>query len=783
MPLTRRLPPSLRNVLALLATAALAIAALLLPASAATDLSLLSTVFREHGTAMLFIDPDSGRIVDANAAAGKLYGYPVERLIGRRIEEFNVLDATEVAAERRRAQAEARNYFLFPHRLAGGTVRTVEVYSSPVVLADGHRVLFSLIHEASSKTLNDGELLAYKTRLEELVQLRTRELDTAQQHTRSVLLGAIAIQSVIIVLLLVSNLHRRRAAQSLARREEQLSTLINAMPDIVCFKDGSGRWQEANAFTRTLFGLDNVDFRGKTDTELAPPGHFLHDALAACARSDQQALAGTASVRCEETIPLADGNARIFDIIKVPLFNPDRSRRGLVVIGRDITDSKAAESEIERLAYFDPLTNLPNRRLLLDRLSNTLSAARRSGRHGAILLVDLDYFKTLNEARGHEMGDRLLEAVAKRLTACMREADTVCRFGGDEFVLLLPELAAHPAHAADLARAVAEQIRATIAAPYPMDAEEVSVGASIGVTLIPNSQAASIADLLKQAETAMYQAKDAGRNAVRFFEPEMQERVEARFALEGELRHAIERGQLRLYLQPQVDRDGTIVAAEALLRWQHPERGLVAPAHFIPLAEENGFIVALGNWALRESCRLLVAAERAQITLRLAVNVSPRQFHQAGFVATVREILADTGADPGKLTLEITEGLVIDRVHQTVATMTELRTLGIHFSIDDFGTGYSSMAYLKRLPINELKIDRAFIQDAPTDPNDAALIDAILAVAKHLRLAVVAEGVETAEQAAFLDQRSPMLYQGYLFGRPEPAEKLFERLIRERELC
>jgi len=736
--------------------------------------------FRKHGAAMLLLSANDGRILDANAAAAHFYGYPPEQLIGRTVDELTALDNDAIAGERALAQIESRSHLVLPQRLANGRVRAVEFYTSPLPLGASAGTQLAVLQDVEGLREAEARLAEYRHYTEETIVRNNREAVETQGQLRQALLAAVLIQALIIALLIANVARRRRVTRALVHREEQLTALIDAMPDLVCFKDGTGRWRQVNAFAVRQLGLEGIDYRNCRNLELAERQPFHHETFHACEATDEAAWQQRSLYRSEERIPSPDNPHSVFDVIKVPLFNPDGSRRGMVVIGRDITARKAADSEIERLAYFDPLTNLPNRRLLQDRIANAQAAARRSGRYGAILLVDLDYFKTLNEARGHEMGDRLLKAVAERLTGCLREADTVARFGGDEFVLLLPDLASHAGFAADMARSVAAKVRNAIALPYPMDDEDVVVAASLGVTLVPNGQATTIADLLKQAETAMYQAKEAGRDQVRFFEPEMQARVEARFALEGDLRHAVERGELQMYLQPQVDSDGQIVAAEALMRWLHPHRGLVPPSHFIPVAEETGLILELGEWAMRETCHLLARAEAAGTPIRMAVNVSPRQFHRSGFVRRVRDILAESGADPTRLTMEVTEGLVIDRVHQTVATMSELRALGVHFSIDDFGTGYSSLAYLKRLPINELKIDKTFIQDAPTDPNDAALIDTILAVAAHLRLNVVAEGVETREQADFLTRRAPMLYQGYLFGRPEPAAGLLERLAAQQ---
>ncbi len=446
----------------------------------------------------------------------------------------------------------------------------------------------------------------------------------------------------------------------------------------------------------------------------------------------------------------------------------------ILAVVRDITERKAAETEIHRLAYLDALTGLPNRRLFLDRLNQALAAARRSGHWGAILFVDLDHFKRINDARGHNIGDLLLKQVSERLTRYRRDEDTVARQGGDEFAVLLVNLAATHSAAIRLAIRVAEKIRNAINTPFQIDGLEYHIGVSIGITVFPKA-AESLDDLLREADTALYRAKEAGRNTVSYFEPAMQETVQARFALEHDLRQALLRNEMRLFLQPQVDGQGRFVGAEALVRWERPNHGLVSPAVFIPVAEESGIILALGRWVLEEACRLLKQLDTTGHTLRLAVNVSPRQFRQTDFTTCVCAVLQSTGANPTHLVLEVTEGLVIENIHDTIAKMKELNRLGIRFSIDDFGTGYSSLAYLKQLPLHELKIDRTFVQDAPTDPNDAALVEAILAVAQHLKLAVVAEGVETEIQLDFLKQRGCDVFQGYFFDRPLPWPQFQEK--------
>jgi len=446
----------------------------------------------------------------------------------------------------------------------------------------------------------------------------------------------------------------------------------------------------------------------------------------------------------------------------------------------DITRRKEAEEEIRQLAFFDPLTQLPNRRLLHDRLQHALLSCARNQRRGALLFIDLDNFKNLNDTLGHDMGDHLLEQVARRLTACIREGDTVARLGGDEFVVVLEDLSAAAADAAAETTLVGEKIRLALNQPYQFaDAEHHSTP-SIGATLFGDHKE-TVEDLLKQADMAMYQAKAAGRNTLRFFDPQMQAAVTARAAMESELRRGVQEGQFVLYYQPQVDRDGRLTGAEALLRWRHPLRGIVAPAEFIPLAEETGLILPLGYWVIETACAQLAAwATRAgTAALTLAVNVSARQFRHPDFVAQVTALIAGSGADAHRLKLELTESLLLDDVDETIAKMTALKARGVGFALDDFGTGYSSLSYLKRLPLDQLKIDQSFVRDVLTDANDAAIARTIVALATNLGLAVIAEGVETEAQRVFLAGHGCHAYQGYLFDRPLPLAE-FERMMQRR---
>ncbi len=447
---------------------------------------------------------------------------------------------------------------------------------------------------------------------------------------------------------------------------------------------------------------------------------------------------------------------------------------GGIAIVEDITDRHKSEDEIRHLAYFDPLTRLPNRRLLMDRLGHAMTASTRSRQFGALMILDLDHFKSINDSQGHDVGDRLLVEVARRLANCLRQDDTVSRLGGDEYVVLAEGLGATEPAAANHAEAIAEKLRAAVQLPYELGGSETEYFSttSIGLTLFcGRDDSAEI--LLKQADVALYQAKDAGRNAIRFFNPAMQSAIERRAALQASLRRGLDRDEFRLYYQPQIDRNGRLIGAEALIRWQAPGQGLVLPAQFIPLAEESGLILHIGRWVLDTACARLKTWERNPHLrgLRLSVNVSARQFHQPDFIEQVRQSLLASGADPVRLTLELTESVVLDHVEAVISRMAQLSGMGVGFALDDFGKGYSSLSYLKRLPLDQIKVDRAFVRDTPRDANDAAIVRAILAISHSLGLQVIAEGVETEEQRAFLDRHGCHAYQGYLFSRPLPIDE------------
>jgi diguanylate cyclase (GGDEF)-like protein/PAS domain S-box-containing protein len=455
-----------------------------------------------------------------------------------------------------------------------------------------------------------------------------------------------------------------------------------------------------------------------------------------------------------------------------PFFDDKGEIIGGTAIIQDVTERKEAEEKIRNLAFYDPLTNLPNRRLLLDRLQHAMASSARSGKKGALLFIDMDNFKALNDTLGHDMGDLLLQQISQRLLACVREGDSVARLGGDEFVVMLEDLDEHAIEAAEQTEDIGEKLITFLARPYQLAAHEYRTTSSIGATLI-NGHWQSRDELLKQADIAMYQAKKAGRNMLRFFDQEMQDAVNARALLEGQLRTAIEKEQFQLYYQVQVDGSRTPVGAEALIRWAHPERGLVPPDHFIRVAEETELILPIGQWVLETACAQLKAWQQNESTrhLTLAVNVCASQLREDNFVSEVKAAIRRYGIDPMLLNLELTESALLENIEETIDTMNALRKTGVRFALDDFGTGYSSLQYLKRLPLDQLKIDRSFVHEVATNESDREIVRTIIAMADSMNLATMAEGVETEAQHQFLSNSGCTHCQGYLFGKPVPIDQ------------
>ena len=568
---------------------------------------------------------------------------------------------------------------------------------------------------------------------------------------------------------------QQRAEAALKSSEEKFAKAFHSSPDAITITEcNSGRYLEVNDGFCRLTGYSAAEVVGQTVYEI---GIWADDKQRGALLAE---LRERGRVHHREML----GRNKRGDILTVEV-SVERITLNevdcLLLTARDVSQLKNAQAQIRHLAYHDPLTNLPNRALLMDRLSQQIALLKRHNLRGALLFLDLDHFKHINDSLGHPVGDAVLKIITARLEASVRLEDTVARLGGDEFVVLLSGLEGSRELVEAQVRELADTLRELLAEPMSLDGQRLQVTPSIGVALIPD-HGATPADLLKRADIALYRAKDSGRNTTQLFHTTMQKAASERLRMENDLRLALARGELALHFQPQVDaRDNRIVGAEVLLRWHHPQLGQQPPAQFIQVLEESGLILEVGSWILDEACdacaRMLTDGLIDADDFSLCVNISPRQFRQADFVGRVLRSLDDYRLPRKMLKLEITEGIVIQNLEDTISKMRELKRYGVSFAMDDFGTGYSSLTYLKRLPVDALKIDQSFVRDATVDPNDAEIVRAIVAMARSLDLAVIAEGVELTEQLEFLEQLGCYLYQGYLHSRPLPLAEFRQMLL------
>ncbi len=557
--------------------------------------------------------------------------------------------------------------------------------------------------------------------------------------------------------------------QDLQRLNSDFIALLENTSDFIHCKDLNLSWRFCSQSYAELAGVSSWrDLIGKTNRDIFPA-----KVLESVEAEDREILrTGKPILGIVDRAIYPDGREIWTSINKWPLFDPKGQIIGVFGIHRDISKQKQADDEIKRLAFYDTLTSLPNRRLLLDRLEQALASFKRNGQFGALVFIDLDHFKYLNDTRGHLTGDLLLIQVAQRLTQCFRDEDTVARIGGDEFVVMLQNLGKSESEAALAARNAGEKVLVELNKAYFLDGQEHFSSPSIGVALF-EEDVSNLEDLLKRADLAMYKVKATGRNAMLFFDEQMQRVINARTSIEQDLRFGLSNGQLCLYFQPQIHGLSKVIGAEALLRWQHPTRGMVPPIEFILLAEETQLIVSIGDWVLERACDQILLWSKSPETehMMLSVNVSARQFNMPNFVDKLVNLLLKTGANPARLMLEITESLLLTDMEKIIERMQALKALGIGFSLDDFGTGYSSLSYLKRMPLDQLKIDKSFVRDINTDVNDVAIIQAIISMGRALDIHVIAEGVEDSTQRDALARLGCEYFQGYLFGRPETIEK------------
>ncbi len=562
-------------------------------------------------------------------------------------------------------------------------------------------------------------------------------------------------------------LYKHRTEVQLRDALQHTQTILDQMLDAVITLSEQGCIASFNKVTSTMFGFAPEDMLGRNislllptlDTRLGDVGLLHYSPLAA----EPHKLEGKRS------------NGVPFPVNLSVSETTRQGRRSFIVLVRDMTQHYLDMEENRRLAYLDPLTGLPNRRLLLDRLKQAMLSAQRSGQHGALMFLDLDNFKQVNDNLGHEMGDVLLQQVARRLSACLREGDSVARVGGDDFVVLLEALSPQEREAVTQSEGIASKLLHALGQTYTLREHPHACTASVGIVVFKDGHE-SMDALMKEADVAMYQAKAAGRSTIRFFNPAMQAAAAAHGKLEKEMRRGLAENEFLLHYQVQVDGSGTVAGVEALVRWNHAQHGMVPPGRFIPLAEETGLILPLGQWVLEAACAQLVAwsSDPRRAHWSMAVNVSALQFAQTDFVSRVDVALHKTGANPRLLKLELTESMLVKDVEETIAKMNAIKSRGVSFSLDDFGTGYSSLTYLKRLPLAQLKIDQSFTRDILTDASDAVIARTVLALGHSLGLKVIAEGVETAQQHDLLAEMGCDAFQGYYFGRPSPASELGE---------
>ncbi|WP_426190669.1 putative bifunctional diguanylate cyclase/phosphodiesterase [Massilia sp. DWR3-1-1] len=696
----------------------------------------MQALLHHAGDGIHIIDADC-RLIEANDAFCAMLGYTRAQLIGMYAWQWaGVLDQDQVRAKVADLMAYPRKVrFETLYRRRDGSLLHVELSSNTITIG-GVVEVFNSSRDISERKLAEAALLRKQAELRES-EARHREL-LQNLQTAIVVLDA----DLVVVF---SN---ARASALLARSAAQMRKLDVRQP----------RWKIIDEHDNPIAPADYPAARVLLTRR--PVRNVLMGVVRPPGRNGWQASPTWILVSA------------------FPDFAADGALTRIVVNFDDISARRQAEQKVQQMAFYDVLTGLPNRRLLLDRLDSALAASAASGQCGALLFVDLDRFKSINDLHDHQRGDRLLVGVAERLARSLRAGDTVARIGGDEFVVLLTGLDADRAGAAHQSALTADMLRLAMGAPFDLDGHLHRTSPSIGATLFLGT-GDSPDVLLRQADIAMYKAKDGGRDTVRFFNGAMQQEVETHAALEADLRQAVPGDQLRLHYQLQVDARQRPIGAEALVRWVHPRRGMVSPLQFIGIAEESSLILDIGAWVLDIACAQLArwAQSPELAALTLAVNVSARQFREAAFVDSVTVVLERHRFPPSRLKLELTESVIVNDVDDVVSKMHRLRAMGVALSMDDFGTGYSSLAYLKKLPLDQIKIDQSFTRDISSDPNDAIMVKTIIDLARNFRLHVIAEGVETVEQLAFLRENGCAAYQGYLFGQPTEIGH-FEALVR-----
>lgn len=796
-------------------------------------LMLAKVAADRSGDYIYMVDPSNGRIIYANAGACRRMGYSAEEILELHSWDINPGSNPELATriiETMRERGSCR--FEGEHRTRSGEIFPVEVTSTQIH-HEGHEYFYSTVRDISERKAMEAELAQRAQHLRRVIdgmpyfvslltpdgryveanQMVANSMGASEAELRGKLLaetmgGAFSRETYRLI---ADSIERAAAGATVnfdlrasignnnyeyvsyyvapvlneagtvinliatavpiterirAQSELKLaSTVFDHSAEAILITDSAIRVLSVNRAFTTLTGFAQNEMIDRVPP-LFETGKHLPDML--------KLLEQTGNWTGEAEWLHKDGRL-CFEWVTVTKVRSDGEVSNYIVIFSDITEKKRTEEHIQYLAYYDPLTSLPNRVLLEDRIKQTIAAAQRESSKFAVIFLDLDHFKTINDSLGHQRGDKILAEVGKRLKRSVREMDTVARLGGDEFVLVLPGLQ-DGAEAA----AIGQKLMAELAVPYLTGGSELRLTVSVGISVFPDD-GADFSRLIMNADAAMYHAKAIGRNNIQFFIDEMNVRAAELLTMENRLRRGIERNEFVLHYQPQVDlRSGAIVGMEALVRWNDPERGMIPPGDFIPVAEERGLIAQIGTWVLGEACRQNKKWQQAGLPrLPVAVNISATQFQQKNLVANVHEVLEQTGLEPRYLELEVTESVVMYDAEQLISTLEELRSLGVFLAVDDFGTGYSSLSYLKRFPIDKIKVDRSFVRDIPGDKDDYSIVRAIIGLSHQLSLRVVAEGVETVEQLDALRASGCDQYQGFLFSRPVTATAL-ENLLREK---
>ncbi|PRX11866.1 UNVERIFIED_ORG: diguanylate cyclase/phosphodiesterase with PAS/PAC sensor(s) [Martelella mediterranea] len=726
---------------------------------AQTSLPPFADIFSNSPVAMLLIDPISGDILAANDAAQSLYGWTSKEFRNLSISELNQLPREKIMALMEEVSLDEQHYFLFPHRFQDGSVHTMRIFSWPITVQD-RTALLSIVSEARDVRTGGEPLAAYSSNLVEAVRRKSTELQHTSGLLNLTLIAAIAVLSGIIVILALVLVRGRRLVNALSRQHLLLRVVIDAIPDQIYFKRPNGTLEACNQAAAAFIGMPAETIVGKTDREIFGQ---TNDALLMQQVFSDVNDEGKLINQGEVTNPA--GRKYTLEMIKAPVIDARGERLGSVSVWRDVTERRRTEARIEMLAYYDPLTKLANRTKAQEVLVGLLATHRVSHQYMAIAIFDLDNFAAINSIFGHAIGDALLRTTGRRMCDNIDPGCFTARLSSDEFVVFLTTLGSSEETARTAAHKKIERLHSLLSRQTFINGNQITPSTSAGAVLVmPNSKGAS--EHLRHADLAMHNAKSHGRGSITWFHDGMVQDLVARFDVETALEQALQHGGLRLFLQPKVIDGAPGRHFEVLLRLDHPERGIIEPGRFIDIAEATGLIVPIGAWVLEEACKLLAEHD----DLHLAVNVSVRQFLRESFIDDVAALLETYQFDPERLTLEMTESLMIANFDLALSQLRKIRDMKIRLSIDDFGTGYSALVYLKQFPLNELKIDKTFIAGVPHDSNDTSLVELIITMAHHLGISIVAEGVETVEQAAWLRAHGCEGLQGFLFSRPQPAD-------------